>query len=89
MKREFENYGDVQMSLEEARDNLEVIINDCSKSMEKEKNRILDDAREASYYAEFLEKLMKEHGFNAAEKQTLRLAIYWLDLIVRRKEENV
>ena len=87
MRKEFENYGDVQRSLEEARDNLEVLIHDCEKSAEEERVRILDDAREASYYAEFLEKLMREHDFNAAEKQTLRLAAYWLSLMVRRKEE--
>ena len=87
MKKEFESYGDIRYTLEEMRDNLEVVIRDCKKSAKEEEDRICDDAREARYYAEFLEGLMKENSFNAGDRQTLELAIYWLTGIAKRKEE--
>lgn len=87
MKKEFESYGDIRYTLEEMRDNLEVVIRDCKKSAKEEEDRICDDAREARYYAEFLERLMKENSFNAGDRQTLELVIFWLTGIAKRKEE--
>lgn len=87
MNKEFENYWDVQTSLEEVRDNIEVIIHDCGKSKEEEEARIKDDASEACFYADFLESLMKRITFVENDKETLKFAVIWLHSIERRKEE--
>lgn len=78
---------DVQSSLEEVRDNLEIVIHDCGKSKEEEEARIRDDAREARFYAEFLEKLMNRTEFDEGDKQTLKFVVSWLYLVAKRKEE--
>lgn len=87
MNKEFENYWDVQCALEEVRDNIEVILHDCGKSKEEEEARIYDDAREARFYAEFLEKLMERTEFDDGDKQTLKFVVSWLYLVAKRKEE--
>lgn len=87
MNKEFENYRAVQCSLEEARDNLEIIIHDCEKSKKEEEERIKDDAREARFYAEFLEALMKRTTLIVGDKETLKFAVIWLHSLERRKEE--
>lgn len=87
MKKECENYSDVEYTLAEMRDRLEVIIHDCKESANEEENRIYDDAREARYYAEFLERLMEETQFSCGDKETLKFAVCWLYSIVKRKEE--
>lgn len=87
MKKELESYGDLQYTLEEMRDNLEVVIRDCKKSAIEESDRLCDDSREARYYAEFLERLQKECSFADEDRKTMDMAIYWLYRIARRKEE--
>lgn len=87
MKDTLRNYESIMLALEHVRDDVEAVIRDCKKSSRDEENRIVDDAREARYYAEFLEGLMKENSFNAGDRQTLELAIYWLTGIAKRKEE--
>lgn len=89
MRKNFENYGDLKFALEEARDNLEVLIHDCEESAEEESDRIMDDCREARFYAEFLEKLMKGYAFSDRDKDTLKYAVIWLYSIVRRKEAEL
>ena len=87
MKKEFENYEKLQFTLEELRDNMEVVIRDCEQSAEKEEARIRDDAREARFYAEFLEQMMKRNPLIEGDKETLKFAVSWLYSIVKRKEE--
>ena len=87
MKETERNYRSIRFAAEEVRDSLEVIIADCRESAKDEEERIREDAREARYYAAFLERLLKENTFDAEDKKTLKLALFWLQGLVRRKEE--
>lgn len=81
------DYEAVKLSLEEARDNLEAMIWDCKESAKDEEDRILDDAREAGYYAEELEKLLRENTLSEESRKVLKFAVSWLYTIVNRKGE--
>lgn len=87
MKDKLRDYEAVKLSLEEARDNLEAMIWDCKESAKDEEDRILDDAREARYYADELEQIMKDHRFPTEISKLLKLLIYWLNSVAVRKEE--
>lgn len=75
------------LSLEKVHDNIEALISDCKASMMDEDDRIRDDAREARYYADELEQIMKDHRFPTEISKLLKLLIYWLNSVAVRKEE--
>lgn len=87
MKESDRNYESVMLALEQVRDNVEALIHDCKASKNDEEDRIRDDAREARYYADELEQILKDHRFNPEISKLLKLLIYWLNSVAVRKEE--